>query len=214
MSEREILAAEPRAITGKKVKKLRKSGFIPAIVYGRRDPMSIKLPRRETMRVLRRAGRTNLIDVQLPDDQFTVLARDIQQHPTRGEVLHIDFYEVNMKETIVVDVDLVLEGMAPPEADGLGNVVLATKTMAIQGMPADLVSEIVVDATLLQGPDQTIFAGDISLPPGIELAVEDDLAVARFVFKREEEEEEEEDALYDDGELTAMAVESDEEEDE
>ena len=213
MSEREILAAEQREIVGKKVKQLRRDGFIPAIVYGRRDPMSIKLPRRETMRVLRRAGRTNLIDVELPDDKFTVLARDIQQHPTRGDVLHIDFYEVNMKETIVVDVDLVLEGTAAPEEDGLGQVVLANKTITIQAMPADLVSEIIVDATLIKDPEHSIHAADLKLPKGIELVAEDDMAIARFVYKREETEEEEEG--FEDGELTALPIDLDtEEEDE
>jgi large subunit ribosomal protein L25 len=211
MSDRASLAAEPREVVGKKVKQLRKDGFIPAIVYGRREPKSIQLPTTETMRVLRRVGRTNLIEVNLPNEKYTVLARDIQQHPTRGDVLHIDFYEVDLKEIISVEVDLILEGISEPEKEGLGRVSLVGKTITIEARPDDLVAELIVDATMIAKVDETITAADIVLPEGIALGVEEDRVVARFVFNRSEEEEED---LDDADGLQALVTEEEDEEDE
>ena len=209
MSDRASLAAEPRDVVGKKVKRLRKEGLIPAIVYGQSEPMSIQVPQRETMRVLRKFGRTNLIDVSLPDNKkFTVLARDIQQHPTRGDVLHIDFYEVNLKESVQVDVDLILQGICAPEKEGLGRAALVGKTITIEGRPDDLVSEIIVDATMIETGEMSITAADLVLPEGITLGIEDDRVIARFVYNRGEEEDEFED---EDGEgLVALETEDEE----
>ena len=101
MAERPNIIAETRTEMRKSANKLRREGWIPAVIYGQGDNKTIKIENIPLMRVLRDAGMTNLIDVSVAGSQHTVLAKDVQVHPTKGNLIHVDFYEVNMSEKIV-----------------------------------------------------------------------------------------------------------------
>src|SRR5690606_12370439 len=124
MAERMTINAEKRNVVGKQVKQLRRDGWVPAVIYGQGDNHIIQFDRLELRRVLRQAGTTELIDVQFDGKSKTVLAREIQQHVTRGDVLHLDLYEVNMRETLVIDVPLVHVGEVPSNVAALGSIAL------------------------------------------------------------------------------------------
>jgi large subunit ribosomal protein L25 len=98
------IEAEPRTVVGKQVKQLRREGLIPAVIYGTQDPVTIQLENKMLRRVLRRAGTTNLIDISFGGQKRTVLAREIQQHLTRGDLIHVDFQEVDLKVKISAEV--------------------------------------------------------------------------------------------------------------
>ncbi len=199
MADRETIVAESRETSAEKAKNLRKAGWIPGIIYGQGTNINVKLDNLSLRRVLRDAGMTNLIDIQVGSDKRTVLAKDIQKHPTRGDLIHIDFYEVNMLEKLVVDAALIMVGESPPVVDGLGTTSLVLYSVQIECLPDKLISEIEVDMTMIQTPEDSISVSDLEVPEGVEILTDPELVVARFEYvtiEEEEEEEEEEDLMF------------------
>lgn len=188
--EQYFLTADSRAITGKHVKKLRREGLVPAIIYGQQEPVNIQLERKELRRVLRRASTSNLIEIDLEGDKRTVLAREIQQHVTRGDIMHVDFMEVDMKATLTSEAELVPVGISPAAEDGVGSVMLPLRSVEIECRPGDLVSTIEFDITSIVGPDSVIFVRDLTPPPGVDILTDGDMVIARLELMQEEEEEE------------------------
>jgi large subunit ribosomal protein L25 len=206
--ERLEISADIREITGKKVKQLRRVGITPAVIYGASEPVNIQLDSRTLRRVLRKSGGSNLINVQVGNDTRTVLARDIQQHLTRGDVVHVDFIEVDLKIAISGEADLVPVGVSPATADGTGTISFAMRTIEIQALPEDLISEIEVDISLIAETDDVITVADLTAPKGVTILAEPETTVASFAFDRAAlEEEEEEEGLEGDFEPSADSVE-------
>jgi large subunit ribosomal protein L25 len=123
MSEERLnIAAEPRTVVGKQVKQIRREGLIPAIIYGQKEAVKIQLENLSLRRILRHAGSTNLVDISLGKSKRTVLVREVQSHVTRGDLLHVDFIEVDMKVVITAEAELVIVGKSALTDDGLGVV--------------------------------------------------------------------------------------------
>lgn len=190
--DRLTIDAEPRTAIGKKVKQLRREGMIPAVIYGINDPVTIQLENKLLRRVLRRAGTTNLIDISFSGEKRTVLAREIQQHVTRGDLVHVDFQEVDLKVKITAEASLVLVGRSQMMEDALGSDVLALTSVEIEALPDDLIAEIEVDASQMASADDPIYVSDLPVPSGVTILTDPETAVARFEYARLEEEEEEE----------------------
>lgn len=192
MSDNLLIAAEPRNVVGKKVKQLRREGVIPAIIYGQSDPINIQFNKLELRRVLRKAGTTHLIDIEVEGKKRTVLAREIQQHVTRGDIIHVDFMEVNMNVAITAEAALVLVGESAPTADGKGSDVLPTHSVEIECLPDDLISEIEVDASKIDSPDTILYVSDLVVPKGVTILTDPETVVARFQYTAVAATEEEE----------------------
>jgi large subunit ribosomal protein L25 len=186
------IEAEPRTVIGKQVKQLRREGLIPAVIYGINDPVTIQLENKMLRRVLRRAGTTNLIDISFDGQKRTVLARQIQQHLTRGDLVHVDFQEVDLKVKITAEVSLVLVNHSPMMEAGQGSDVLALTTVEIEALPDDLIAEIEVDASQMTTADEPIYVADLVTPKGVVILTDPETAVARFEYDRLETAEEEE----------------------
>ena len=202
MSERIVIEAEPREIIGKQVNQLRREGWIPGVIYGRKDPVAVQMEQKALRRALRTVGTTHLADVQVGGQLRTVLVREIQQHATRGDLVHIDFMEVDMKSKLRASAELVTVGVAAPEAEGLGAATLMLREVDIECLPDDLVAEIEIDLSAIKTADDTIYVKDITAPKGVEILTDPEQVVARFEFAAAEEGE-----FGDEGEGGADAVE-------
>lgn len=198
MTERVIIEAEPRTVVGKQVKQLRREGLIPGVIYGQSDPLAVQFENRALRRALRQAGGNELIDVQIGGQQKTVIAREIQQHPTRGDLVHVDFYEVNLKETITTAVDLVLIGVLPTTLASLGSLTLALQNVEIECLPGDLISEIEVDLAQFSHPEHALHVRDLRVPAGVTILTDPEQPVTSFSYNRVEvvAEEEGEDLMF------------------
>ncbi|MCI0397302.1 MAG: 50S ribosomal protein L25 [Chloroflexi bacterium] len=196
MSERASLVAEPRDLSGKKAKQLRHDGWIPAIIYGQKETIHVQVENLPLRRVLRDAGATHLIDINIGKERRTVLAREVQTHPTRGEVFHVDFYEVNMRQKIVVEAELVATGTAAPEAEGLGTTPLLLHSVEIECLPDNLVSKIEVDLSQIRTTEDMIHVRDLQTPEGVTVLTDPEQVVARFEYALEEEAAEEEEGMF------------------
>jgi large subunit ribosomal protein L25 len=132
-----------------------------------------------------------LIDIDLVGSGMrTVLAREIQLHPTRGDLVHIDFVEVDLKAKLTADASLVLVGESAPQADGLGSTMLMVQSVQIECLPDDLVSEIEVDASKIASPEDVIYVSELALPPGVAILTDPEMVVAKFEYVRLETEAE------------------------
>ncbi|RMD52040.1 MAG: 50S ribosomal protein L25 [Candidatus Thermofonsia bacterium] len=190
MSDNISIVAQPRTVSGKKVKQLRREGIIPAVIYGQQEPVSIQLEQKALRRALRHAGSSTLIDINLGSDTRTVLVRDIQQHVTRGDVLHVDFMEVNMREKLTAEAELVPVGEAPVLETGLGTLMFPIRVVEIECRPGDLVSEIKFDISGMDSLDSVIYMRDVDAPKGIDILSDPDAVVARVETLAAEVEEE------------------------
>ena len=216
MSDRVTIAAEPRTVTGKKVKQLRRQGFVPGVVYGQSEPMNVQMDAKQLRRALRVAGMTQLATLDVEGKEYTVLAREIQQHVTRRDVLHVDFMEVDMSATIRSEADLVTVGESNAVATDTGMIAQSMYSVEIECLPDALVSQIEVDLSLIATPSDSIHVRDLEVPRGVTILADEDALVARFqairaALDEEEEIEEEEMVEVDADAVEVISKESEEE---
>lgn len=191
MSDRIIIEAEPRDVVRKGVGQLRREGLVPGIVYGKGEPQSIQMDQKVLRRALRVVGTSTLADLSVDGKSRPVLVREIQQHLTRGDVMHVDFFEVDMAHTIRMEIELVPVGKSAPEEDGLGVVTLPMRLIEIEALPDALISTLDVDISLIASPEDLIHVRNLVLPRGVTLTADPDQVVARFEYAALPEEEEE-----------------------
>jgi large subunit ribosomal protein L25 len=190
MSDRVTIVAEPRTVTGKKVSQLRREGVIPGVIYGQSEPVIIQMEAKPLRRALRVAGTNHLATVEVGDKKYTVLTREIQQHVTRRDILHVDFMEVDMASTIKSEAELVGVGESAIDATGEGMIAMALFSVEIECLPDALVSQIEVDLSKIETADDTITVADLVVPKGVTILTDPDMLVARFEYARTEIEEE------------------------
>lgn len=178
------LAAELREGVGKgRARKIRGSGKIPAVLYGRGKPtVSITLDPRALERLLQtsEAGLNTLIDLRLPSegraDEKVVLVKEMQRDPVRGSLLHVDLYEVDLTQIVAVSIPVHLRGK--PKGVEMGGVLdHPMRELEIECLPRAIPDGIEVDVSQLEIGDG-IHVRDLSLPKGVELRSDPDLSVA------------------------------------
>lgn len=166
--DRLSLKAEERTVTGKAVKRLRRDGLIPANVYGKKiDSESVLIRVEDFRKVFAQSGETGLIDLKIGEEKTKpVLVRDLQFDARRGELLHVDFYQVNLKQKVKVYVPVVLIG-DEPESVHLGETVVLNplSDIEIEALPADLLDKLEVDISGLKEVDDSILVSDLKIDP-------------------------------------------------
>src|ERR1700744_2179644 len=175
-----VLAAEIGRPTGSRaVRRLRREGKIPAVIYGHgTDPLPVAIVARELRVALNsEAGANQLLSLDTGSTTFLALAREMQRHPIAQTVTHVDFIIVRRDEVISADVPIVLVGEALEVHHGDGLVDQQMFTMAIQARPADIPTSIEVDITdLVIG--EPIPISDVPLPRRVTPDPDPETAIA------------------------------------
>jgi large subunit ribosomal protein L25 len=186
-----VLQANHREAIGKQVKVLRRKGMLPAIIYGKGiSPIPISLDYRVVSRVLSKTTTSHLVVVDLGDSQHTTLVRERQRHPVTGNLLHIDFLEVSLTETLRTSVMIELKGESPAVKNYNGVVVTGIETLEVECLPNDLPERIIVDISILNEIGDSIFIRDIPVPPNVEFLTDPDEMLVLITHPVAEEEEE------------------------
>lgn len=194
MAEKIELNAEVRTAVGSGVNALRRSGKVPAVVYGHRLPTrAIQLDTREVTNILRKAGRNTLISLNIAgaDGPQMVLAREIQRDPIRRTIQHIDFYAVSMSEKLTASIRVVCLGEPEDVKSGVGVLLQERDTLEIECLPQDLIESVTIDVSRMK-VDDVVRVKDVIVPPGITLLDDPDeeiVRVTRFVEAKVEEAE-------------------------
>ncbi len=206
------LAAVLRAEKGKEaVKKLRKNGQIPAVVYHRGEaPVSISLSNKEISHILRSAGGENglinlTIEKEKKGDPFdpaqgrgeqsrttkarSVIIKEVQQDPVRRSILHVDFNEISLTEKITVEVEVVAEGEPIGVKQEGGLLDRPLRELKIQCLPADIPKHIDVDVSHLKLND-SIHVKDLVLSDKLKVLNDPELLLFQVKLHVEEKAEE------------------------
>lgn len=169
------LTAELRASAGKGAsRRLRRTGKVPGILYGTgKEPVSIQLDHNDLAHHLENeAFYSHILKLNLGDVAEDVVLRDLQRHPYRPVLLHIDLQRINMAEKITMRVPLhIINAAASPGVkDEKGIVNSLMSQLEVICLPKDLPEYIEVDISSLH-VGQSIHLSDLKLPEGVELEI-------------------------------------------
>lgn len=174
-------------LTKSATRELRESGQVPAVVYGKgKDTKTIYVKNVDLIKTVREEGRNAVIKLDIEDDSAVdVMLHDYQMDPIRNELLHVDFYMIDLTEAVDVAVAVRLEGEAEGEREG-GIVQQPLYELQVRAVPTAIPDEIVVDVTELEIGD-VITVGDLPQSDDYEFLDEEDAAVANVLPPEEEE---------------------------
>ena len=183
------LAAEARTEFGKgAARRARRAGKIPAVLYGHgADPLHINLPGHETMLAVRHTNA--LIGLDVDGDGYLAVVKDVQRHPVRADIEHVDLLLVNKGEKIAVDITVHVVGESAP-----GSIHLVEEqTLSVEADATNIPEYVEVSIEGREAGDH-IVAGDVELPEGVELLTDASYTVVTITEPRGEESADEESA--------------------
>lgn len=187
MAEITLTATTGRSTGTRNSRRLRAEGKVPGVVYGLgREPVAVTVDWRELrLALITDAGVNALIDLTIEgegESQLSII-KDMQRHPIRRSVDHVDFLLIRRDQEISVDVPIVLEGEAEKVDQGQGMIEHLMLTLTISAKPADIPDQIVHDISGMDIGD-TITVADLALPAGVATDVAEDEAVASAQVSR------------------------------
>jgi len=204
-----------REILGKKVKYLRRQSVTPVHLFGHGiESLALQCDTGELEKVLGEAGYTRLITLKVAREKKprTVVIREFNRHWHRGQLLHVDFYQVRMEEKIRLEIPIILVGEAPALKSKANMLDHELATLTIECLPAKIPNSVEVDISSLVEPEQAIRVQDVVLDKDIAVLNRPDLVVAKIslrpVEKVEEKVVEEAVAAEAEAEVTEEAAET------
>lgn len=195
MSQTTLVATTGRATGSPASRRLRAEGKIPAVLYGHgMAPISLTIDRRELRIALSgTAGANTILSLDVDGAKYPALIKELQRHPVRRTVNHIDFQQISMTEQITMHVPVRLHGEAKAVLNNGGLVDPAVDTIEVVTTPNNVPDEIVIDVTDLQMGD-IIRLADIPLPAGVTATADPDTPVVTVLVVRAEQQPAEETA--------------------
>ncbi|HEU4989531.1 MAG TPA: 50S ribosomal protein L25/general stress protein Ctc [Gemmatimonadaceae bacterium] len=159
-------------------RKLRKAGQVPAVIYGHsREPQALTLDARDLGKLLERiAYASTVIELTVDGKPSMTLIRDIQRHPFKKEILHVDFQELVAGEKVTVSVPLVFVGTADGVRNSGGILDQVMHEVSIHVDPSSIPNHIDVDVTPLT-IGHSFHVGDLKLPEGVEVLDDEDATI-------------------------------------
>jgi len=199
MEEIKLKVNEREEIGKEAVKKLRAQGLIPAVVYKSSKSLNIKVPTKGFLEAIHtKAGANVIIKLQVEDSSpkatkskksRTAIIKEIQYHPVRGDVLHIDFNEISLTEAIVVKIPIAAKGEAPGVKEG-GVLEHILWELEVECLPTQIPENVPVDVSALVIGD-SILVKDLSIPQEVKVLTDPEATVIAMAAPHVEKEEEE-----------------------
>lgn len=178
-----ILRAERRTVVGKKVKRLRRDGRVPGVVYGPVVPETIPVTvdRREFEKFYMATGHSTLFTLTWDGGEQPVFIREVQEDPVKRAPLHVDFFAPNLTKEIDATVALVFLHANP----GSDTVLTHARTeIDVRGLPNAIPSQIEVDLSGLSNPGDSFRVADLVLPAGLTAVTDSDEILANLQHSR------------------------------
>lgn len=189
------LTVQVRTATGKEVKKLRREGQLPAVVYGKtlETPVLLSCVKNDFIKVYRSAGYSTPIELVGGISQL-VLLQDMQLDPVSDEVLTVDFLAVNKNEKVSASVPVVLIGESKVEKLNEGKVQLVKDEVEVEAFPQDLPHSIEIDLAQIETANDVIFVKDLKLSDKVKVLDDGEQPVVTVVELSDESEASSEEA--------------------
>ena len=174
------LPVQPRDVLGKKVSQLRRQGITPVHLYGAGgEPKALQVDSLALRRVLTHVGHNRPVEVitEGTSDRSLAFVREIQFHPLTLDVLHVDFFRVDVAATTTVDVPLELVGDSNAVHLG-GSLIQNLHTVTVEARPLDVPGSIQVDVSVLDDFDKNIRVSDVVVPEGVTVLTDGEQMIA------------------------------------
>jgi len=212
--DRLSLTAKAREESGKgHARRMRKAGYVPAILYGpNREATPIKVKAQELYSSLASNAIIDLtIEGEESQDKAVVMLKDLQRDILKGFLVHADFHEISLDETMVVSVSIELEGTPAGVKEG-GVLSQLLREVEVECLPTNIPSQLTLDVSALEIGD-SLEVGELDLPEGVDFITPTDETVVTVIVPTAEIEEEEEEELEDvDAEPELIGAEDEDEE--
>lgn len=186
MSNTATLSAEAGRVTGSPAsRRLRAADRIPGILYGHgMTPVILSVARRDLRVALSGpAGQNTILTLSVDGSSYNAVVKEMQRHPVRRNVSHVDFVQINLTEEIVMNVPVHLTGVAKQVVAAGGLVDAAVDSIEVRTTPANVPNEIVIDITDLT-PESVIHLADLKLPAGVVAIGDPDMLIATVLMSR------------------------------
>ncbi|MBQ1298736.1 50S ribosomal protein L25 [Candidatus Saccharibacteria bacterium] len=166
------LALKKRELTGKKLKSLRKEGFIPSVVYGNKEPKLFSSEYVATEKVLEKAGYHSPIDLDLEGKKQMAIVKDVQIDPVSRMIVNVEFQAISAREVVEAMTPITIVNFEESEASKTYHFMMtqAIEEIAIKAKPADLPNGLEIDASGLENIEDKLTIKDIKLPEGVEFS--------------------------------------------
>lgn len=164
------LTLEKREITGKKLKDLRAEGKIPSVIYGGKEPVLAASEYVATEKVLEKAGYHSPIDLDVAGKKQLAIAKEVQTDPVSRKIINVEFQAISANEEVTATTPIVIVGFEGSEASKTYHFAMthAITEIEVKAKPADLPSEIEIDASNMKEVEDKLVIADIVLPKGVE----------------------------------------------
>lgn len=174
------LAAQPRTVTGRKTKNLRKSGILPGTVYGKKvKSVSVQVKSDEFAGVYKDAGETGVVELKLEKEVRPTLIHNVQLDPVSDTPLHIEFFQVDLKEKVKTKVPVEIVGESPVVVQKQGVLLTLLSEIEVEALPTDLPEKITADVSVLTSVDQELKVNNLTIPSGVTVLTEGGVSVAK-----------------------------------
>lgn len=205
MSSTHTLTAEPRKLTGRKVKALRKQGLTPANIFGSHvKSTSIQVDAKNFLKLYQSVGDTGIIELTIEGEKKPrhTMVHHLQAHPVSGDLIHVDLREVDLAKKITAHVPVELTGDSPAVKQG-GILTQPLDEVEIEALPTDFPEKIEIDISGLAEVGHTLHVSDLEIDTSKLSILTDMEAVIATVEAPKAEEEEKPEAKPEDVEATA-----------
>ncbi|MDP3792554.1 MAG: 50S ribosomal protein L25 [bacterium] len=183
------LSADMRTVLGSKVRGLRRSGYIPAVLYGKgQESISLQVPVKEFSKVLKEAGESTLVYVNVNGQSYPTIIHDVAKDPVKDHVIHADFYKVSLTEKIKTKVPVVFVGESAAVKDLAGIFVRNVNELEVEALPQNLPHEISVDISSLKNFGDQILVKDLDLGKDVKIEADADTILATVQEPKSQEE--------------------------
>ena len=178
--KREKLSVEKRKILGKKVKKLRREGILPANIYGKDiKSIAVQAALKDFDKVFKEAGETGLVDIMVGSQTIPVLIHNAQTDYL-GNYLHADFYKVNLKEKVKTMVPISIIGEPKAAVDKVGLLMNILSEIEVEALPEQLPENIEINVENLALVDEQITVDDIKAPEGVSILTDPSQVIVKI----------------------------------
>lgn len=170
------LKLDMRIVQGKKVAKLRDSGFIPSVVYGHgNDPVNTQSSELETIKVVKVAGKHAPVNLTVDGKKQLAIIKTLDFDPVKHKLRHIAFQAISQDEEVTTEVAIHLDGQGESAAERAGLIVLqALERIEIKAKPANLPDALHISIIELETTEDKLTLADIKLPEGVQFADNDE----------------------------------------
>jgi len=174
------LSVSVRENSGKGIaRSLRRDGRVPAVIYGHgREPQALSINTRDLEKLLEHISAENtVIDLDVDGTSSRTLIREIQRHPFKRQILHVDFQELVAGEKVIVRLPVILVGVPDGVRMDGGILDQTMRELEVEVDPANIPNHVEVDVTKMV-IGSSLHVSDIKLPEGVEIVGDEEASVA------------------------------------